>query len=150
MKLTYLSDQATFQHDQKFKTKILISWEREELLRWNKKHFWSFLKRPSVIKYCLRLESAPLKECQYQKHKENQISTAPIVVLDPPPRRSNQRKGTKILPQNNYCRDYQYFLHKSKPGTLSENLLNEIRQIVHSLYQGKQSKKVYNNLVKST
>ena len=32
----------------------------------------------------------------------------------------------------------------------SENLLNEIRQIVYSLYQSKEiTKKVYNNLMKS-
>ena len=32
----------------------------------------------------------------------------------------------------------------------SENLLNEIRQIVYSLYQSKEiTKKVYNNIIKS-
>ena len=35
-------------------------------------------------------------------------------------------------------------------GTNSESLLNEIRQIVYSLYQSKQiTKKVYNNIFKS-
>ena len=33
-----------FLHDQKVITKTLISWEQKELLRWNKKHFPSFLK----------------------------------------------------------------------------------------------------------
>ena len=42
--LTDLSNQAVFLHDQKFKTKIQISWEQKELLRWNKKYFSSFLK----------------------------------------------------------------------------------------------------------
>ena len=37
-----------------------------------------------------------------------------------------------------------------KAGNNSENLLNEIRQIVYSLYQSKEiMKKVYNNLIKS-
>ena len=37
-----------------------------------------------------------------------------------------------------------------KAGNNSENLLNEIRQIVYSLYQPKQiTKKVYNNIIKS-
>ena len=37
-----------------------------------------------------------------------------------------------------------------KAGNNSENLLNEIRQIVYSLYQSKEiTKKVYNNLIKS-
>ena len=37
-----------------------------------------------------------------------------------------------------------------KAGNNSENLLNEIRQIVNSLYQSKEiTKKVYNNIIKS-
>ena len=35
----------SFLHDQKVKTKIWISWEWKELLRWNKKHCSPFLKR---------------------------------------------------------------------------------------------------------
>ena len=39
---------------------------------------------------------------------------------------------------------------KVKAGSNSESLLNEIRQIVYSLYQSKQmTKKAYNNLIKS-
>ena len=33
-----------FLHDQNVKTKIYIYWEQNELLRWNKKHFSSFIK----------------------------------------------------------------------------------------------------------
>ena len=41
-------------------------------------------------------------------------------------------------------------LAQVKAGNNSENLLNEIRQIVYSLYQSKQiNKKVYNNIIKS-
>ena len=37
-----------------------------------------------------------------------------------------------------------------KAGNKSENLLNEIQQIIYSLYQSKEiTKKVYNNLMKS-
>ena len=37
-----------------------------------------------------------------------------------------------------------------KAGNISENLLNEIRQIMHSLYQEKENReKVYNNIIKS-
>ena len=37
-----------------------------------------------------------------------------------------------------------------KAGNNSENLLNEIRQIIYSLYQSKEiTKKVYNKLMKS-
>ena len=41
IKLIYLN-KTFFQHDQKVYAKIQISWEWEELLRWNKKHFSSF------------------------------------------------------------------------------------------------------------
>ena len=41
-------------------------------------------------------------------------------------------------------------LAQVKAGKNSENLLNEIRQIVYSLYQSKEiTKKVYNNLIES-
>ena len=41
-------------------------------------------------------------------------------------------------------------LTQVKAGNISESLLNEIRQIVYSLYQFKQiTKKVYNNIIKS-
>ena len=37
-----------------------------------------------------------------------------------------------------------------KAGNTSENLLNEIRQIMYSLYQAKEiTKKVYNNIMNS-
>ena len=41
-------------------------------------------------------------------------------------------------------------LAQAKAGNNSENLLNEIRQIIYSLYQSKEiTKKVYHNLMKS-
>ena len=41
-------------------------------------------------------------------------------------------------------------LAQVKAGNNSESLLNEIRKIVYSLYQSKQTtKKVYNNTIKS-
>ena len=41
-------------------------------------------------------------------------------------------------------------LAQVKAGNNSENLLNEIRQIVYSLYQSKEiTKRVYNNIIKS-
>ena len=41
-------------------------------------------------------------------------------------------------------------LAQVKAGNYSENLLNEIKQIIYSLYQSKEiTKKVYNNLMKS-
>ena len=39
-----LSNQALFWLDQKLMTEIKISWDSEQLLRWNEKHFSLFLK----------------------------------------------------------------------------------------------------------
>ena len=42
-------------------------------------------------------------------------------------------------------------LPQVKAGNSSENLLNEIRQIIHSLYREKEiTKKVYNDIINST
>ena len=42
-------------------------------------------------------------------------------------------------------------LAQIKTGNNSESLLNQISQIVYSLYRSKEiSKKVYNNIIKST
>ena len=41
-------------------------------------------------------------------------------------------------------------LAQVRAGNTSENLLNEIRQIIYSLYQAKEiTKKVYNNIMNS-
>ena len=41
-------------------------------------------------------------------------------------------------------------LAQVKAGNSSESLLNEIRQIIYSLFESKQiTKKVYNNIIKS-
>ena len=41
-------------------------------------------------------------------------------------------------------------LAQVKAGNTSENLLNEIRQIIYSLYRAKEiTKKVYNNIMNS-
>ena len=56
--------------------------------------------------------------------------------------------GLKILTQ--LLQRLPITLAQVKAGNNSENLLNEIRQIVYSLYQSKEnSKKVYNNTIKS-
>ena len=56
----------------------------------------------------------------------------------------------KILTAKQMLQRLQMALAQVKVGNNSENLLNEIRQIVYSLYQSKEiTKKVYNNLIKS-
>ena len=65
---------------------------------------------------------------------------------------SSQQKGTglKILTPKQMLQRLPIALAQVKAGNNSENLLNEIRQIVYSLYQSKEiTKKVYNNIIKS-
>ena len=59
-------------------------------------------------------------------------------------------KGLKILTAKQMLQRLPIALAQVKAGNNSENLLNEIRQIIYSLYQSKEiTKKVYNNLMKS-
>ena len=59
-------------------------------------------------------------------------------------------KGLKILTPKQMLQRLPIALAEVKAGNNSESLLNEIRQIVYSLYQLKQiTKKVYNNTIKS-
>ena len=58
--------------------------------------------------------------------------------------------GLKILTPKQMLQRLPIALAQVKAGNNSENLLNEIRQIVHSLYQSKGiTKKVCNNIIKS-
>ena len=58
--------------------------------------------------------------------------------------------GLKILSTKQMLQRLPIALRKIKAGNNSESLLNEIRQIVYSLYQSEETtKKVYNNIIKS-
>ena len=66
--------------------------------------------------------------------------------------KQNETKGTrlKILTPKQMLQRLSIALAQVKAGNNSQNLLNEIRQIIYSLYQSKEiTKKVYNNLMKS-
>ena len=58
--------------------------------------------------------------------------------------------GLKILTPKQMLQRLLIALAQVKAGNNSESLLNEIRQIVYSLYQSKKiTKIVYNNIIKS-
>ena len=58
--------------------------------------------------------------------------------------------GLKILTPNQMLKRLPKALAQIKAGNNSESLLNEIRQIVYSLYRSKEiTKKVYSNIIKS-
>ena len=64
--------------------------------------------------------------------------------------KQKQEIGLGILTPKQVFQRLPIALAQVKAGNNSENLLNEIRQIVYSLYQSKEiTKKVYNNLMKS-
>ena len=64
--------------------------------------------------------------------------------------KANIGKGLKILTPKQMLHRLLIALAQVKAGNISQNLINEIRQIIYSLYQSKViSKKVYNNLMKS-
>ena len=64
--------------------------------------------------------------------------------------KQNETKGTrlKILTSKEMLQRLPVALAQVKAGNNSENFLNEIRQIIYSLYQSKEiTKKVYNSLI---
>ena len=70
-----------------------------------------------------------------------------------PEAKTKATKGTglKILTPKQMLQRLPTALAQVKAGNNSESLLNEIRQIVYSLYQSKKiTKKVYNNIIKLT
>ena len=61
-----------------------------------------------------------------------------------------KERDLKILSPNQILQRLPIAVAQVKAGNNSESLLNEIRQIVYSLYQSKQiTKKVYHKIIKS-
>ena len=59
-------------------------------------------------------------------------------------------KGLKILTPKQMLQRLPIAISQAKAGNNWENLSNEIRQVVYSLYQSKEiTKKSYNNIIKS-
>ena len=59
-------------------------------------------------------------------------------------------KGIKILTPKQMLQRLSIALAQVKAANTSENLLNEIKQIIYSLYEAKEiTKKVYNNIMNS-
>ena len=64
--------------------------------------------------------------------------------------KARETTGLKMLRPNQMLQRLAIALAQLKAGNNSESLLNEIRQIVYSLYQAKQiTKKVYNDIMES-
>ena len=64
--------------------------------------------------------------------------------------KSTQGKGLKILTPKQMLQGLPIALAQVKSSNTSENLLNEIIQIIYFLYQAKEiTKKVYKNIMNS-
>ena len=66
------------------------------------------------------------------------------------PIKATQGKGVKMLTPKQMLQRLPIALAQVKAGNTSENLLNEIRQTIYSMYQSKEiTKKAYNNMTNS-
>ena len=64
--------------------------------------------------------------------------------------KAKKDEGLKILTPKQMFQRLLMALSQVKAGNTSENLLNEIRQIIYSLYRAKEvTKKIYNNVMNS-
>ena len=64
--------------------------------------------------------------------------------------KTKHETGLKMLTAKQMLQWLPTDLAQVKGGNYSQNLLNEVRQIVYSLYQSKEiTKKVYNDIIKS-
>ena len=72
------------------------------------------------------------------------------MVLEAKRLAKQERAGLKILSHKQMLQRLPIALAQIKAGNNSESLLNEIRQIVYSLYRSKEiTEKVYNTIIKS-
>ena len=64
--------------------------------------------------------------------------------------KATQGKGLKILPPKQMLQRLSIALAQIKVGQTSESLLNEMRQIIYSVFRAKEiTKKVYNTIMNS-
>ena len=64
--------------------------------------------------------------------------------------KASNQQNLKILSSKQMLQRLPIALSQVKLGNTSENVLNEIRQVIYSLYREKEiTKKVYNNIINS-
>ena len=65
-------------------------------------------------------------------------------------RKTKSGEGLKVLTPKQMLQRLPIALAEAKAGNTSKNLLNEIRQIIYSLYRAKEiTKKAYSNIMNS-
>ena len=119
------------------------------------------IKNKMIQQYILSFNNKARPKNKDDKNKRNAFNTAKnlyegrdLVIKafksELFPLKSTTGTGLKILTPKQILQRLPIALAQVKAGNNSENLLNEIRQIVCSLYQSKEiTRKVYNNTIKS-
>ena len=116
------------------------------------KHFIAF-KGPlgfykNIKEGYITLEKA--EEKQKELNKVIKLFDDYSIIVSEAKHKSKNGEGLKILTPKQMLQRLTIALAQVKAGNTSENLLNEIRQIIYSLYRAKEiTKKVYNNIMNS-
>ena len=115
------------------------------------KHIQGFIKKtkprdPELKKLKKNVLESVLGLCSGRDMLYNAFQSGILKKLE----ESQEGEGLKTLTPNQMLKRLPKTLAQIKTGNNSESLLNEIRQIVYSLYRSKEiTKKVYNNIIKS-
>ena len=113
-----------------------------EIKKWNQNHRSKEQKK--TLYNIEMLYKAKTKAIKFYDGYSLIISEATAKV------KATKGRGLKILTPKQMLQRLPIVYAQVKAGNNSESLLNEIRQIVYSLYQSQQiTKKVYNNIIKS-
>ena len=97
----------------------------------------------------VRIKKPDTYESAYALHESREL-TLNAFKSEIFPLKSSQGKGLKILTPKQMLQRLSIALAQVKVGNTSENVLNEIRQIICSVYQEKEiTNKVHNNIMNS-
>ena len=125
----------------------MVNNEQNELL----KHIEEFSRstRPNNPE-SKKLKKEVLDSALALLQRREMVFTAFKSVIFPRSEESQEGEGLKILTPNQMLKRLPIALAQIKAGNNSKSLLNEIRQILYSLYRSKEiTTKVYNNIINS-
>ena len=116
-------------------------------------------EQADLLEYILDLNCKTRPKSEEGKNKENDVFDSAKNLYEGRelvfnafkselfPFKSTKGEGLKILTPKQMLQRLPISLAQVKAGNNSKSLLNEIKQIVHSLYRSKEiTKKVYNNI----
>ena len=93
------------------------------------------------------LRNAIIKKEIPENENPNKIADIVEKILDF--NKQQKYRGIKTLTPKQLFQRLPIALAQVKAGNTSENLLNEVRQVIYSLYREKEITKVYNNIMNS-